>query len=327
MNMENKISIIVPCFNVEHVVSRCIESLLKQTISVNIILVNDGSTDRTLLILDEYAGKYDNIEIITKENNGLPQARKTGVDYAKTDYIGFVDADDWVEPEMYENLYRQIMQSKCQIACCNFFYSDEKGHTTPGWEDGEEMYEVSSTEAMHLIHMRKSVFPFMWNKLFHRDLLAKAAFPNGNFVGEDYTTLLPVLRKCDRISICNRPYYNYWQKTGSMSKKGFTADSERAFLNYHRIEKSSRKKQANFHNDVCCYVGVEYMAMLVSMMRNKRYDKTIEKYVKAFLRHSIRTILSSEMSMVYKTSAITCVMSIKLMRLMYRLYERFSIGE
>ncbi|MBQ3035419.1 MAG: glycosyltransferase, partial [Lachnospiraceae bacterium] len=100
--MSDLITIIVPVYNGEKYIQKCLDSILQQTYdNYEILIVNDGSTDETLKIATQYEQKYENIRIVTKENQGLPQARKTGVENANGSYIGFVDVDDWIDPDMF----------------------------------------------------------------------------------------------------------------------------------------------------------------------------------------------------------------------------------
>ena len=123
--MAKKISIIIPCYNVEKFIDRCVESLIKQTIGLNnleLIFVNDASTDRTLEKLKSFEAIYpeDILIIDLEENIKQGGARNVGLQYASTDYIGFVDADDWVEELMYEKLYEKAAEHDCDMVCCKF---------------------------------------------------------------------------------------------------------------------------------------------------------------------------------------------------------------
>lgn len=116
-----KVSVIVPIYNVEKYLRRSIESIQKQTLKdIEIILVNDGSSDGSIAICEEYQKKDNRIEIIDKSNGGVSSARNAGLEIAKGDYIGFVDPDDWIEPNMYEDLYKQIKTSDTDVCMCNY---------------------------------------------------------------------------------------------------------------------------------------------------------------------------------------------------------------
>ena len=117
------ISLIVPVFNVEKYLKRCLDSLISQSYkNIEIILIDDGSTDESGKICDRYAKEHSNIiKVLHQENQGLSMARNAGLDIAIGEYIGFVDSDDYVEPKMFERLYNNLLESNADISVCSFF--------------------------------------------------------------------------------------------------------------------------------------------------------------------------------------------------------------
>lgn len=114
----SKVSIIVPVYNVENYLSRCLNSLINQTLKdIEIICVNDGSTDGSSAILEEFAQKDSRIRIVNKENGGLSSARNEGLKYVTSDYVGFVDSDDWIEPDTYESALSAVQKTNADIVC------------------------------------------------------------------------------------------------------------------------------------------------------------------------------------------------------------------
>lgn len=130
------ISVIVPCYNVEKYIDRCLDSLVSQTVGqdkLEIILVNDASTDNTLSLLEKWESRYpDNIMVVTYDTN-IRQggARNVGLSYAQGEYIGFVDSDDWIEPRMYELLLKGIEESGCDISRCKYLRDNGKKSLEP----------------------------------------------------------------------------------------------------------------------------------------------------------------------------------------------------
>ena len=117
--MNPKISIIVPIYNVEKYLPKCIDSIINQTLeNIEIILVNDGSTDSCAEIIESYANKDNRIKVIHKKNGGQSSARNMGLDIAKGEYIGFVDSDDWLHYDMYENMYKSIKKVNSDLCVC-----------------------------------------------------------------------------------------------------------------------------------------------------------------------------------------------------------------
>ena len=155
--MDYKVSVIVPVYNVEHLLPKCVDSLVAQTLEgVQIILVDDGSTDHSGEIALEYAKKYENIEVYCKENGGSASARNVGLAHAQGEYVGFVDSDDWVEPDMYERLYSVGVQNDVDIVFARTF-EDE----TPGAYD----YIFPRGGFYDRNDMEKAIFPYLMPSL------------------------------------------------------------------------------------------------------------------------------------------------------------------
>ena len=127
MNKDIKVSVIVPVYNAEEFLHRCVDSLLNQTLKdIEIILIDDGSKDSSPAICDEYAEKYDNITVLHLENGGPARARNKGIEIAKGDYIGFADSDDYCHVEQFEKLYNNAKENNSDIAMCSFFVDNTK---------------------------------------------------------------------------------------------------------------------------------------------------------------------------------------------------------
>lgn len=316
-----RICVIVPCYNGEKYLKRCIDSLLRQTYPVEVLIVNDGSTDRTLEIAQRYADQFDSVVVVSKENRGLPQARKTGVQNTDCKYIGFVDADDWVEPRMYEDLLSGIHRGG-RIACCNMVRSYSNGETQVVFKNRNRNRILSSRDAMHEMHIRKSVSASMCNKLFYRSDLAEASFPKGNFIGEDYVTLLPMLLVCKKVFVSDQPYYHYWQDTESMSRGGFRSSHYRSYKEYRKLENDYRLTGETIYKDIIRYLSVEYLSFIVAMSRNNRYDQRIISYTKKIIRYRFFSLFFSKMDYKSKAAVCLCAVNEKVMIFVYRLISK-----
>ena len=118
---DKKISVIIPVYNAEKYITQCIESVLQQTFqSIEIVVVNDGSTDRTPEIVSEYASKYENIKVVSQENQGLFKARVNGFRASSGKYVGWIDADDFVKPTMFEKLYDKVICEQADFVNCDY---------------------------------------------------------------------------------------------------------------------------------------------------------------------------------------------------------------
>jgi glycosyltransferase involved in cell wall biosynthesis len=174
--MKNKISIIIPCYNVEKYIERCIKSILEQSIgleSLELIFVNDASTDSTLSILLEFEKKYsDNILVVDlPENCRQGTARNVGINYASADYIGFVDSDDWIEPNMFERLYSKIQQYNCDAVACRYFIDYPNGKFI-GNANGEDSFITSTTAIKDKeISWQIGFSCGVWNTIYRKSLI------------------------------------------------------------------------------------------------------------------------------------------------------------
>ncbi len=305
----SEISVIIPCYNSNDVLHRCLESLLSQTFPVDIIIVNDGSTDGTLAMAEDYAARFGNISVVSKENGGLPQARKTGLEHVKTPYVGFIDSDDWVEPNMYGKLYESITEHSADIAICGLFKTYEGGGDKPERQKYPDGTELTSEQALEAVLNRKDVFMYMWNKLYRTEIFDGVDFPQGNFTGEDFGTLIQILEKPLRISVVNAPLCHYWQSISSMSRGGFKESHQLAYQNYQKACARLVELHPDMENDIIGYLSVEYMALIIAMSRNGKYDETMKREIVQFIRQSLIKIMRSGTSFFYKVCAVSCAVN------------------
>lgn len=234
--MEDLISVIVPIYNIEQYVGFCIESLIKQTYrNLEVILVDDGSTDRSGALCDLYATKDQRIKVIHKENGGLVSARKAGVKVASGAYIGYVDGDDWVEPDFYEGLHRTALKAEADIVCAGYSrdFFDQHVKCSNNILDG--IYEGEGLKKLYTQMMSEDdcftigVTTYVWNKLFRAEIVrdVQLAVDEGITIGEDAAVTYPALLRARRVYICDNSSYHYRQREGSMLKIQDNFDVER----------------------------------------------------------------------------------------------------
>ncbi|UTR10584.1 glycosyltransferase [Evansella sp. LMS18] len=231
--MKPKISIIVPIYNVEAYLSRCLDSLIAQTITdIEIIAVNDGSTDNCLDILKQYAKKDKRIKIINQENSGVSAARNAGIEITKGDYIGFVDPDDWVNKSMYEDMYRIATNNETDIVMCS--YIREFGtHSKIKDFDMSDIVQYRGWEVKQKV-LRRIVGPLdnelghpelldawgtVWSKLYKANIIKEncIVFTDLNVIGtnEDSLFNIQTVYYANSFIFINKPYYHYWRANDS----------------------------------------------------------------------------------------------------------------
>ncbi|MCM1103727.1 MAG: glycosyltransferase [Clostridium sp.] len=184
-----KVSVLIPVYNVENYIEQCLESVIAQTLKdIEIICVNDGSTDFSLDILKKYAVKDSRIKIINKENGGLPSARNAGLDAATGEYISFVDSDDYVQSNMMSVLYKNAKKTKAEIVICgaNVFPETPRADSWfyQALSPERKFYEVCSDE---LLFENRASRPFIWRIFVKRDLIERNHFrlDENIHIGED----------------------------------------------------------------------------------------------------------------------------------------------
>jgi len=222
-----KISIIIPIYNSEKYLSRCLETVINQTYSkLEIILVNDGSRDKSLDICKHYQSKDSRIIIIDKINEGVSVARNTGIEAATGKYIGFVDADDWIEPSMYESMLNNIEQYKCNIAFCNFTKDTRYGRYFKKINVKKNVLskiDIINELIANMIGIEDILPKYhyimgsIWRCLYNREFLNKynLRFQSGISIMEDLVFNIQALIFCDRVCIDHGFYYHYIKNKSS----------------------------------------------------------------------------------------------------------------
>lgn len=212
------ISIIVPVYNVEQYLPRCIESLICQTYhNIEIILIDDGSPDKSGEICDEYARHDKRIVVIHKENGGLSDARNRGLDIAKGDYIMFVDSDDWIEENSCETLCQLVLEYDADIVVFGLNTVFSSGKTTRSKKGLTGLVNKNMCMKFLMYNVSQGgVFNYAWNKLYSSQLFKDLRFPIGR-LAEDQDTTYKLIHKSQRIYVTNQALYNYYQRDGSIT--------------------------------------------------------------------------------------------------------------
>ena len=208
-----KISIIVPVYNGESYIKKCLDSLVNQTLNeIEIIIINDGSTDKTINILNEYKEKYqDKIIVINQENMGISMSRNKGLSIARGEYIGFVDSDDHVDTTMFQKLYEKAKIKNFDIVSSSFYFSYDKKEEL-GVTDLFEDIESDDGLKQYLVNL----YPVIWNKIYKRELLKNEKFKK--VYAEDVEFLYRILPKIKKIGVVKEPLYYYYQRENSESR-------------------------------------------------------------------------------------------------------------
>jgi len=215
------ISVIVAAYNIEEYLPRCLESLLAQSYkNLEIILVDDGSQDKTGAVCDRYARQYGNIKVIHQPNEGLSGARNKGITIAKGDYIGYVDGDDWVEPDMYRAMLLSCREREADMAICAY---REIGDGEEKRQFSGKQYVLTQEEALEIYicdNRQFHIYNSVWSKLFRRETIENLEFPAGR-KSEDIVYTTKALLNSSSCVFLDVPYYNYRvSREGSIMNEG-----------------------------------------------------------------------------------------------------------
>lgn len=214
--MKDLISIIVPVYNVEEYLEKCIDSILNQTYkNLEIILIDDGSSDNSANICDQYEKKDSRVKVIHKKNSGMSDARNTGMKIANGEYIGFVDSDDYIKQDMIENLYNLLKKNKADISICAYELLDK--NKKPSAKLNGKIYSFNNIDAIQELLKSKLITSHCWNKLYKKQLWETIQFPIGRKF-EDMAVMHLVFEKAKKIVYKNEIGYYYIKRSNSIMK-------------------------------------------------------------------------------------------------------------
>ena len=276
-----KISIIVPVYNTENYLNRCLDSLVCQTLNdIEIIIVNDGSHDNSQLIIDQYYKKYsEKIIPLIKENGGLSETRNLGLKYAKGEYISFIDSDDYVEKDMCEKMYDKGIQTESDVVCSPVTFIWEKSRQAKKtFFPDNNIFGKTILEEPTILN---TVYSFVTTKIYKRDFWNKNkfTFPVGQCF-EDSALIYNILLKANKVESVNIPFYNYIKDIeGSICN---TADrtifdifkSCDSIINFYRINKAYNKIEPILIS-ICC----KHINMRVKILRNCNDFELINDFI------------------------------------------------
>lgn len=289
--MQELISVITPVYNVEKYLCRCVDSIINQTYkNLEIILVDDGSTDNSGKICDEYAVKDLRIKVIHKENGGAAASRNCGLDVAKGKYIAFVDSDDYVEERFVESLHTLITDSNADIAQCSYCetYSDSANFLTSGTDvcikSCQEMIDDLYCDGER--HIATAV---LWTKIYKREIFDELRLPEG-IMYEDEAIMPQILYSADRIAVSeNDKLYAYFMSENSVMR---TAFSEKK-LDYitaleHRIKFYKKTGMERFINQDVMKLMLKCL-VFSQQTDDKKLKKKLVKKSHGYYKYVIRT--------------------------------------
>lgn len=287
------ITIIVPVYKVEAYLHRCVDSILNQTYTdFELLLVDDGSPDSCGEICDEYANKDSRISVIHQKNGGLSAARNTGIDWFyeqnRSDYITFVDSDDWLHPDYLKILLNGVSENNVKISVCNYKRVTAE---IPNKNYDNIEYELTSPEDFLVNHSWQ--YNYAWGKLYHKSVFQDIRYPVGKIFEDTFTTY-KALHKCEKIAYTDLQLYYYLRNEQGISRTPwkptelviFDAMQEQmAFYKENGLQKAFEKEFELFvHHHA--YQIVRIKENKKDLKKNNATLKDIKKNLRKYLREN-----------------------------------------
>ncbi len=306
--LKELISIIVPVYNVEKYVNRCIESILQQSYKyIEIILIDDGSTDNSGKICDEWAKKDKRIIVIHKKNGGVSSARNLGLDIAKGEYIGFVDSDDYIDERMFELLINKLLETESDMCFCNGYYVEntKKAKMNLNYNDISDKRTI-----MQKMFENNHANFAVWNKLIKKDCLKQLRFNLEISIYEDALFNFEYLDRINKIAFVKECLYFYDVSRESstlhennIKKKITILDSMIKIIKI--LEKNNIKE---LYNQQCIFIGRVYNYEKIARKEKLEIDFSLYKnFVKEYVS---KGLLKKRIGIRNKIKVIYCILGI-----------------
>ena len=286
--MENNflVTIVVPMYNVEKYIEKCLDSLINQTYkNIEILVINDGSKDNSLIIAERKAKEDNRIKIISQLNQGLSAARNTGMDNAKGQYICFVDSDDFVHPDYVKLLLECIVKNNADISVCDFLYIDEKGNTWKRKDKENKIY--NNIEALKDIFCKEQNTEVMtWNKLYKIELFKdnNIYFPVGKYHEDNFTTY-KLYYYSKKVAMISDELYYYLQRNNSIMGQKFNSKRLDIFEGIEEAKAFFREKRVDLKNEIEAYEINIKIFILNEMIKNGFKGKEKKELIDAIKRN------------------------------------------
>lgn len=282
------VSVIIPVYNTDDYLERCLRSVVSQTYSnLEIILINDGSTDSSGEICEKWSNSDERIAVVHKENGGLSSARNAGIDLATGRYIAFVDSDDYIEPQMYETMVELLENSKSQIACCGR-RRVEKNRAYLQYTL-EKPKVISGEDAIGRLLRNDGIDEAAWDKLYLRRLFEGKRYPLKE-LNEDIVLTMMLLGECSSVVHVGAALYNYCQNNGSITNSGLSSAKFVMLSHLDAIKDYLTCKYPTLLDDYPLLEGRYTKELIYLLLANKEnktryknvYKTTIKRYRNAW---------------------------------------------
>lgn len=321
--MEDLISVIVPIYNVEKYINKCIDSIIDQTYTnLEIILVDDGSPDNCGKICDEYAQKDERVRVIHKENGGLSDARNAGIDVAKGKYVSFVDSDDYVEQNYIEILYNCIKEYNTNIAIGSHRVIYKNG-TIINKETGENS-KLPAEKVLERILYDNGIDLTANAKLYDIKLFESIRYPKGR-VFEDAATTYKLIDACQEISFVSKSIYNYAIRGNSITNVKFSKEKMDLVISTKEMCDYIKNKYPNLEKACNRRLMYAYLSTLSQLAKSKEKFPEEEKEMMRYVKSNRKNVLKdSNVPKRDKMGIISLSFGFKTYKIMWKIYCKIT---
>lgn len=284
--MHKLLSIVIPVYNVENYLDRCIESVVNQTYkTTEIIIVDDGSLDSSSLICDNWGKKDSRIRVFHKNNGGLSDARNYGIEVAKGDYIAFVDSDDFLEKNMYSMMIEALERTNSDIATCGRYFFKNGEKKLKHISDKELV--LDSHQAIDELLRGGLIEEAAWDKIYRKNIFYKIRFPVGE-INEDMPIMPFLIERASRIVCTGKPYYYYCENPHSITHAEYNEAKRVVIKHIENVSNYIKNKYPELNNAVCEFEGRYASGMLPYFEKNPKLKKKYKNDYQFFREYAIK---------------------------------------
>lgn len=313
---KNKVSVIIPVHNADKFLNRCVDSVLNQSYkNIEIILVDDGSTDNSGNLCDTYALIDNRIKVIHKINGGVSSARNIGLDNADGEYISFIDADDYISENMIECLYN-IAKDGYDLPACSVY--NDSGKDT--YRLTQQYSEISDNPMYKIM---SGIGEWIFNKLYRSDIIGSLRFDTELSFGEDVYWLSQYCLKCKNVKYSNSASYYYYNNSSSVCRNLDTCEK---LINKYNMERKSHLQILKVYQKSNRQALIEFVHFMVSInlqnyikiVKNKCSNASIENQIKLLCRDNFKYFVQSNSSNKMKFLCCVCMIFPKIFKVLFK---------
>lgn len=315
--MSELVSVVIPVYNVEKYLCRCINSVLAQSYrNLEIILVDDGSTDNSPAICDAFVKKDIRIKVFHKKNGGLSDARNYAYQYISGEYVTFIDSDDWVDRFYIENLYHAIKMDDSDISCSWFINVFDESKKDNGVNDLFDYHCFSNIEAMKKMLFQDGIETSAWGKLYKANLIKYYKYPVGKLY-EDIPVTYQCIKHSKKIGVIKNVDYFYFQRPNSIQNTNFTLKKLDGIRNLQELIENCKRDFPMLENAAIC----RYFSLLCNMIfqiDKKKYMDTYDFLWEEIKKYRINVISNKDAPKKSKMAAILSFFGFSLLKFAYK---------